>query len=348
MNSAEFLAGFQVRFNNITSNQAPGLNVHEISIFLTQAEYEIVKNRYSANSKGNTLGQGFDDSAKRQSDFSSLMKTAYGVPLTSVAIRAENAGYIIKTGTSINPQYVCQNADRTQLEVVPEQDLGKITRGEDPRIEIRLWETLALGTYPVTYENGGYHILIDDRLWNLSSFIYEPVEITTVRIDSRSQLFTFPSDTFIVITEVYKVNNDTLQVIPLQYEEYTNLMSKPYKRPLKEQAWRLINSGSAESKVVEIIAGPGTDDTVGTYIIRYIRKPKPVIVGDLDGLTIDGYEYGNPEDSDENHKYIMGCELDPSIHEDILQRAVELAKISWTQTGQDNTQAVLQAGQRSE
>jgi hypothetical protein len=31
-----------------------------------------------------------------------------------------------------------------------------------------------------------------------------------------------------------------------------------------------------------------------------------------------------------------------------VQRAVELAKIAWTQTGQDNTQAVIQAGQRSE
>ena len=43
-----------------------------------------------------------------------------------------------------------------------------------------------------------------------------------------------------------------------------------------------------------------------------------------------------------------GCELDPILHEDILQRAVELAKVAWTATGQDNAQMVLQAGQRSE
>ena len=36
------------------------------------------------------------------------------------------------------------------------------------------------------------------------------------------------------------------------------------------------------------------------------------------------------------------------LHEDVLQRAVELAKIAWTATGGDNTQAVLAAGQRSE
>lgn len=44
----------------------------------------------------------------------------------------------------------------------------------------------------------------------------------------------------------------------------------------------------------------------------------------------------------------MDCELDPILHEEILQRAVELAKIAWTNTGQDNLQAVMQAGQRSE
>ena len=72
---AEWEAAFDVYYNNITSNQAPGLNTHEKCLFLTKAEYEITLDYFSANSKGNTLGQGFDDSAKRQADFSSLMMT---------------------------------------------------------------------------------------------------------------------------------------------------------------------------------------------------------------------------------------------------------------------------------
>ena len=32
----------------------------------------------------------------------------------------------------------------------------------------------------------------------------------------------------------------------------------------------------------------------------------------------------------------------------IIERAVELAKVAWTSTGQDNAQMMLQAGQRSE
>jgi hypothetical protein len=85
------------------------------------------------------------------------------------------------------------------------------------------------------------------------------------------------------------------------------------------------------------------------YIVRYIRKPKPIIIGDLDGLTIEGYEFGDPAEESTQHPHLIeGCELDSSVHQAILQRAVELAKIAWTATGQDNLQAELAAGQRSE
>jgi hypothetical protein len=244
MNNSEFSWRFDVAYNNITSNQAPGLNEAEKSNFLTQAEYEIVKNRFSANSAGNTLKEGFDDSAKRQADFSTLMKVA-----------------------------TCSAAT------------------------------------------------------------------ASAKIDDRSSVYSYPTDIFIVINETIKTTaGKILQVIPLRFDEYTRLMSKPFKRPLKYQAWRLLNSGTVSgasaTKVAEIITNLG--DTVGTYSVRYIRKPKPIILENLDGLTIEGIGTATE------------CELDPILHEDILQRAVELAKIAWTSTGNDNVQAVMQSGQRSE
>ena len=252
MTLEEFSELFDVQYNNITSNQAPGLNEYEKSVFLTKAQDEIIKNYFTANSKGNNIQQGFDDSAKRQADFSVLMITS-----------------------QINE---------------------------------------------------------------------EDVELTVVTIDDRSHLFTFPEDTFIVINEVIKYNGKSFQVIPLRYDEYTRLMSKPFKRPLKHQAWRLINSGTVEdgayTKCVEIITTPEYDDKDLTYTLRYIRRPLPIIVGDIDDLKINGKDYDDVKDT--------GCELDPILHEDILQRAVELAKVAWTATGQDNAQLVLQAGQRSE
>jgi hypothetical protein len=130
-------------------------------------------------------------------------------------------------------------------------------------------------------------------------------------------------------------------------------MSKPFKRPVKNQAWRLLNSGTVSlnnsSRYAEIIVGPS--EVIGSYRIRYVRVPKPIIVGDLDGLSIDGWVYKTqtviPDGIPDSHK-TEGCELDEILHEDILQRAVELAKVAWTATGQDNAQMVLQAGQRSE
>lgn len=247
MTIPEFSDQFDVLYNNVTSNQAPGLNEYEKSLFLTKAEKEIVKNHFTANSKGNDIGQGFDDSAKRQADFSVLMKTG-----TCTAVEASSA---------------------------------------------------------------------------------------PAKIDDRSSVYTYPTDVFIVINETVKVGTAYKQVIPLRYDEYTRLMSKPYKRPLKNQVWRLMNSGSVSgstaTKTVEIIAGPA--ETISSYSVRYVRTPAPIIVGNLDGLTIDGVSTVSSV-----------CEIDPILHEDILQRAVELAKIAWTATGQDNAQLVMQSGQRSE
>lgn len=255
MTIQEFSDQFDLLFNNITSNQAPGISEFEKSVLATKAEKEIVKNYFSPQSQGNTLKEGFDESAKRQADFSMLMKTSSCVEQNSFAD-------------------------------------GKI--------------------------------------------------------DDRSSVWSFPTDMFIAINEAIKTSNGRrLQVIPLKYDEYTRLMSKPYKRPLKNQAWRLINSGAVAedssaskgtaTKYVEIITNSW--DTIDTYSIRYIKTPAPIVLADFteDGLSIDGQ-------STQSDK----IDLDPILHEDILQRAVELAKIAWTQTGQDNTQAVLQAGQRSE
>ena len=245
MTIPEFSDGFDLYYNNVTSNQAPGLNEWEKSMFLTKAEKEIVKNYFSANSTGNTLKQGFDDSAKRQADFSVLMKTA------------------ACTATTL-----------------------------------------------------------------------------TGKIDDRSFAFNYPNDVFIVINESVKIGSKTKQVMPLRYDEYIRLMSKPFQRPLKNQVWRLINKGEVDTsgkatKTVEIIPGPG--EAISSYSVRYVRTPSPIIVGNLDGLSIDGQTAVSTK-----------CEIDPILHDDILQRAVELAKIAWTSTGQDNAQMMLQSGQRSE
>lgn len=241
---------FDVLYNNITSNQAPGLNAYEKSIFLTKAQDEILKNYFNPKSKGNNVQEGFDGSVKRQVDFSMLTKVA----------------------------------------TITQSDSGDALF--DPRTNSK-------------------SISLPDRM------MYAINEMVFVGRKTSSSAIPIPV---------------TLQVIPIKFDEYSRLMCKPYKRPLKYQAWRLINN--ATKNKADIIIGPG--DTFTSYVIRYIERPTPIVVSDLDGLTIED-KTGTTE-----------CMLDPILHEEILQRAVELAKVAWTNTGQDNLQAVLQAGQRSE
>ena len=74
MTNEEFSNEFDVLYNNITSNQAPGLDEYEKSVFLTKAQSEILREYF--NSRVDNTNGGFDGSQKRQYDFSFLIKTA--------------------------------------------------------------------------------------------------------------------------------------------------------------------------------------------------------------------------------------------------------------------------------
>lgn len=73
MDHTEFSQRFDVLYNNITSNQAPGLNEYEKSVFLTKGQDEYIKNQFYALS--NPKKAGFDNSRKRHVDFAGITKT---------------------------------------------------------------------------------------------------------------------------------------------------------------------------------------------------------------------------------------------------------------------------------
>ena len=73
MTNEEFSNEFDVLYNSITSNQAPGLDEYEKSVFLTKAQDEIILQYF--NPKGNKFQEGFDSSRKRQIDFKNLLRT---------------------------------------------------------------------------------------------------------------------------------------------------------------------------------------------------------------------------------------------------------------------------------
>jgi len=81
MITSEFYNEFNILYNNISSNSAPGLDKYEISVYLTKAQYEIVK---EYNGVVNKYQKGFDASDKRRADLKELIvdyKTTEGYDL---------------------------------------------------------------------------------------------------------------------------------------------------------------------------------------------------------------------------------------------------------------------------
>lgn len=250
MNIQEFSSEFDILYNNVMSNMASSIDEYEKSVFLTKGQMEILKNHF--NPQGNKYGQGFDNSPKRQMDFSELVVTA----------------------------------------------------------------SLSNGDITLT---------------------------TAPSIDVRAKSYLLPSNILMILNESAELSADgrkyITQVIPIHYVEYTRLMSKPYKEPLKNQTWKLIQDSNTDNITTQLI--PHSGSSINEYIVRYIRKPKPIILSDLqtnyNGLTIDG----------ESKPILTNghvCELNPQIHREILDRAVELAKMAYMEP----TESVVQINTRNE
>lgn len=246
----EFSQAFDLLWNNIGSDKAPGLNEYEKSVFLTKAQNELILNWYYLNSKGNNLQAGFDDNALRQMNFSNLLKTE---------------------------------------------------------------------TESVTTE--------------------EP------RVDHRALVFSLPDDLYISIGEQITLTNQNTreagyrQVIPLHHNEYLRLMSKPFKEPLKWQAWRLLDHTDELRAEIVLTSADRKEVWEKEYVIHYIKKPEPIILTDL--------SYYGDEYKIEGKQASQSCQLHPSTHDAIIQRAVELAKIAW-EGDINQTQLLVNTGQRSQ
>lgn len=149
--------------------------------------------------------------------------------------------------------------------------------------------------------------------------------VTNVQnISSNSTFFEIPEDVFVIVNESVLLesdiscwNNMKIDVIPMRHDEYNLQKKNPFRKPkltgLTVNAWR-IDYGDTDFRNVEIVYP--VDSTPVQYIVRYVRKPKPIILQDLQplDLSIDG-ETG-----------IQTSELDSSFHRQIMINAVMKAK----------------------
>lgn len=159
-------------------------------------------------------------------------------------------------------------------------------------------------------------------------------------IDSNSKFFNIPNDVFIITNEKGIIKDTgcfegkSLNIKPMTQDEYNIQIDNPFKKPNEKVAWRLDFSKINNNKVVEIVTPYKIE-----YNLRYIKYPKPIILGDLDilfpseNLSIDGQTSPST------------CELDIEIHKEIVDRAVELALRDYKPSGLESK---IQLDQRNE
>ena len=142
-----------------------------------------------------------------------------------------------------------------------------------------------------------------------------PIATTSGRplgMESNSKFFTLPEKLWFITYEAAVVDDarcesmSTLDVLPVTQDEYHRIKRNPFRGANERRALRLdLSEGN-----IEIVS----KFNVVQYYLRYVRKPRPIVLEDLPNeLTIEGVN----EASD--------CELHDALHHRIVEMAVQMA-----------------------
>ena len=157
----------------------------------------------------------------------------------------------------------------------------------------------------------------------------QEADLSNMKICAKSHLYLLPDDLWFKTYEGVTVIDDSLAcngsntrdliVTPVTQDEF----ERTYNNPFKGQGKRRVLSLTPADGVVEIV----TDYDIVKYVVRYMRRPKPIIISDLydTGLSINGETDEQP------------CELHEALHRVILERAVQMARGIWENTVQSQS-----------
>lgn len=373
MTLEEFSTEFDVLYNSITSNAAPGFNDYEKSVLLTLAQEELIKSYFVANN--NTTGVGLDGSQKRHYDFSTLIKV-------------KTLNNIIDSIWTTGADVPVFNKDANNIFLVP----------NDVFLVLNEYLTVKNNSYivfPISYDS--YNLLMSKpfpypnkrQAWRLDSSINGEIAATKVihvsdDKDINSKNITFESiyhkplnieinikngdylSDFVVVSESKEAvnitlnlsntaNNDIVDIHNYMFKlmDANTLKSKgldKYIKPLNPD-YSITSVGKIGTYKAEI---PAVTDLQGnyknfgifniiyypketpldvSYTIRYVKVPRPIILSDLTDLEL----------SIRDRREQSTCELPDEMHPEILKRAVELAKAYYI----GNLQSQLAIGKNS-
>lgn len=370
MTTQELSNQFDILYNN-ASNSAPGLDEYEKSVILTKAEKDLVRDYF--NSRTVKTGEGFDDSQKRQYDFSTLLRTVkleLKSPLL-IGFKGYQKDFNIFDNRSliyvaphdfflsINESIIDNNNRRYSVLPISYSEYNRLMlKPYGYPLKRQAWRIISdssptLGEYSCTYvefQSGTskfltvirsksskdlfFHIRRDSL--STDNTLKDP--IITVKDKFIDIQLLIPKGRMVNYWNMYLQNEDALKkgkldgyIYPLDGNingTWTTDDIKPvdiYIPSCKTQTGE-----SVSAPVFEIIGNFPSFEI--EYNMRYVRTPKPIILVDLsevqEGLSIDGYNK------------ITECELPANMHEEILQRAVELAKATY----QGDLNSIIQTG----
>lgn len=356
MTLEEFSTEFDVLYNSIASDAAPGFNDYEKSVLLTLAQEELIKSYFVANN--NTTGVGLDGSQKRHYDFSTLIKI-------------KSLKNIVYDKITTKVKISLLNKDANTLFLIP-NDVFLILN------EHLIAKDNNYIVFPISYDT--YNLLRSKpfpypnkrQAWRLDSSIDgEVAALKVIHVsddkDISSKNITFESiyhkplnieinikngnvlNNFVVVRESNEAVDITLNLSNTVNNGMVNISNYMYQlmdaNTLKEEGLskyiKPLNSdyiitsvgkvGTYKAEIPAVTDLQGNYKTFGvfniiyypkenpldvSYTIRYVKVPRPIILSDLTDLEL----------SIRNRREQSTCELPDEMHPEILKRAVELAK----------------------
>lgn len=403
MTIQEFSTEFDVLYNNVTSNQAPGLNEYEKSVFLTKAQSQLVNEYFNVGTDG--FGGGFDGSQKRQYDFSGLIrverlydvntfkeridaaekldrrskiflfpqnyflavneilsddKWQYAViPLSYAEYQrlmmkpynfpVKRAAWRILTDKK-NCNYIHEDSNGNNVEDLPTPgDYKILSSWADAKRNLKIticatdtWssadavETISVSDSIIKFKtsDGTYAKVIADCGWTSDHKTYK-VDLTVCTNQDNDD------ETIIkVLQEGFKQLKDSLggnfenansEVVKAATHTDGFMQAEAPSKftTFQTQGGRVFNLKVIQIPMAEII---GKFSGEVNYQLRYIRNLNPIILDDLSNYGTDLTIGGITAETE--------CQLPEETHQEILERAVTLAKIAWQ--GGTATQAAAQ------
>lgn len=104
-------------------------------------------------------------------------------------------------------------------------------------------------------------------------------------------------------------------VSPITHDEINSNWNNPFRKPTDTRVWRLDHSAEVNNTLYNIHELVTNDDyTVVDYLIRYIRYPRPIIVGPLSDPLFGLSTQTDPELDDTFHREIVSEAVTFAVH----------------------------------